>query len=412
MHDFVAKSFWNVKGIGFSYSNSTGRSGGLITLWKEEGLEVIMSFKGEGYIGVKVNKDNNFFYLVNVYSSCDIVKKRIMWSKLLSLKEDFNDGEWIIGGDFNAIKSREERKGRGVISNANEAIEFAEFIEKSLLVDVPCKGKKFSWYSGDGKSMSRLDRFLVAEKVLNNWGVIGQMVGERDISDHCPIWLEVDNNDWGPKPFKFNNEWFSHDSFYPFVENEWKSFKVEGRGDYILKQKLHLLKGRLKWWNKEVFGRIDLEIQEEVNDINRGDERLEVEGEDFNPDTLFERKEATSRFWMKLRIKENMLVQKANLKWLREGDSNSGYFHKVMKEKRRHNHLGPINTMDGRLDKVKDIKEYVAKHFSKKFEEEEGTSLLLEGINFDQICEEDKVWLERPFQEDEINDALKSCGGF
>ncbi|XP_058783306.1 uncharacterized protein LOC131657982 [Vicia villosa] len=364
--DFVAKSFWNVKGIGFSYSNSSGRLGGMITLWKEEEVEVIMSFKGEGYIGVKVNKNNNFFYLVNVYSSCDIAKKRIMWRKLLDLKEDFNDGEWIIGGDFNAIKTREERKSIGVLSNANEAFEFAEFIEKSLLVDVPCKGKKFTWYSGNGKSMSRLDRFLVSEKVLNDWGVIGQMVRERDISDHCPIWLEVDIKDWGPKPFKFNNEWFYHDSFYSFVEKEWKSFIVEGRGDYILKQKLLLLKGRIKWWNKEVFGRIDLEIQEEVREINCRDDLLELDGEDFNPDTLIRRKEATSRFWMKLRIKENMLVQKANLKWLREGDSNSGYFHKVTKEKRRHNHIGPINTLDGRLDKVKDIKDYVANHFSKK----------------------------------------------
>ncbi|XP_058786229.1 uncharacterized protein LOC131660883 [Vicia villosa] len=143
MHDFVAKIFWNRKDIGFSYSNSLGRSGGLLTLWKEDMFDVLLSFKGEGFLGVKVCKNNNFFYLINVYSSCEIVKKRRLWSKLLELKQIFNDGEWIIGGDFNAIKVREERKGRGVLSNANAAIEFAEFIEKSLLVDVPCKGKIF-----------------------------------------------------------------------------------------------------------------------------------------------------------------------------------------------------------------------------------------------------------------------------
>ncbi|XP_058786237.1 uncharacterized protein LOC131660890 [Vicia villosa] len=259
--------------------------------------------------------------------------------------------------------------------------------------------------------MSRIDRILVSEKVMNDWGVIGQMVGERDISDHCSIWLEIDNNDWGPKPFKFNNEWFSHDSFLSFVEKEWKSFKVEGRRDFVLKQKLFFLKGRLKWWNKEVFGRIDLEIQEEVSAINGGDDLLELEGDDFLSDTLFRRKEATSRFWMKLRIKENMLVQKANLKWLKEGDSNSGYFHKVMKEKGRINHLGPINTLEGRLEKVKDIKDHVVNHFSKKFEEEEEMVSSLEGIFFYCIREEDKSWLEIPFQEDEIIEALKSCGG-
>ncbi|XP_058763699.1 uncharacterized protein LOC131637125 [Vicia villosa] len=398
----MAKSFWSINGIGYSFSNSSGRSGGLLTLWKEDVVEVINSFKGEGYLGVKFRKNLNFFYLVNVYSSCDIDKKRRLWSRLLELKESYDDGEWIMGGDFNAIKKRSERKGRGIVHNTNDLEGFAEFIEESGLVDVPCKGKKFSWFSGDGKSMSRIDRFIISDKVVNDWGVIGQRIGDRDVSDHCPIWLEVDTKNWGPKPFKFNNEWFSCSSFYDFVEKEWNSFKVEGRGDFVLKQKLFLLKGRLKWWNKEVFGKKDLEIQEEVNEINHRDLLLEVEAEESHPEIVTKRKEATRRFWRNLRIKENMLAQKANLKWLKEGDSNSGFFHKVMKEKRRYNHIGPINTSEGVLDSVLEIKEHVVRHFSKKFEEEEGISPLLEGIVFDRINDEDKVWLERPFQEDEV----------
>lgn len=78
---------------------------------------------------------------MNIYSSCELAKKRSLWGRLLELKEKFNDGEWILGGDFNAIKVREERKGRGLASNSNEMHEFATFIDDSLLVDIPCKGK-------------------------------------------------------------------------------------------------------------------------------------------------------------------------------------------------------------------------------------------------------------------------------
>lgn len=42
--------------------------------------------------------------------------------------------------------------------------------------------------------------------------------GLRDISDHCAIWWTVDKEDWGPKPFKFNNEFFSYRKFILFVE--------------------------------------------------------------------------------------------------------------------------------------------------------------------------------------------------
>ncbi|XP_058758566.1 uncharacterized protein LOC131631812 [Vicia villosa] len=273
MDDILAKSFWYAPEVGFSFSNSLGRSGGLLILWNDK-VEVVNSFKGEGYLGIKVCWENEMYYVVNVYSPCTLIKKIVLWKKLLKLKETFKDGEWIMGGDFNAIKNCRERKGRAVNVNKREVELFAEFIDKSALVDIPCKGKKFSCFSGDGKSMSRIDRFIVSNKVVSNWEVTGQFIGDRDISDHCPIWILKDQRNWGPKPFKFNNEWFSFDSFIPFVEKEWKSMKVEGRGDFVLKEKLRLLKDKLRIWNKDVFGRINLEMEDGVSSMNLADDKL------------------------------------------------------------------------------------------------------------------------------------------
>src|SRR3954471_10572923 len=61
MHEWVAKSFWRGGDIGFSFSNSVGRSGGLLTLWKEDNMDVVASFKGEGFLGIKILKDNIFY---------------------------------------------------------------------------------------------------------------------------------------------------------------------------------------------------------------------------------------------------------------------------------------------------------------------------------------------------------------
>lgn len=70
--------------------------------------------------------------------------------------------------------------------------EFFEFIVSSQLIDVPCKGKNFSWFSCDGNSMSKIDRFLLLDKLIQRWGVVEKYIGERDILNHYPIWLKID----------------------------------------------------------------------------------------------------------------------------------------------------------------------------------------------------------------------------
>lgn len=86
--------------------------------------------------------------------------------------------------------------------------------------------------------MSRLDRFLISDTIVNKWRVVGKSICARYISDHCTIWIVKDNVDWGLKPFKVNNEGFNL-----------KSFKavVEGRSDFVITEKFPILKGRLKW---------------------------------------------------------------------------------------------------------------------------------------------------------------------
>lgn len=79
----------------------------------------------------------------------------------------------MIGGYFNAEKNGRERVGWSVLGNNSEWREFSGFIEDSGLVDIMCKGKRFSWYSGDGKSNIRIDCFHVSNILMDRWGVVG-----------------------------------------------------------------------------------------------------------------------------------------------------------------------------------------------------------------------------------------------
>lgn len=66
----------------------------------------------------------------------------------------------------------------------------------------------------------RLDKILISSGLINAWNILGLEAGQRDVSNHCPVWLKCEIKDWGPKPFRFIHGWFDHKDFLEFIENE------------------------------------------------------------------------------------------------------------------------------------------------------------------------------------------------
>lgn len=57
-----------------------------------------------------------------------------------------------------------------------------------------------------------------------------------------------------------------------------------------------------------VFGKYDLEMDEGIRDLS---EEVQIV-----------KRNASRRFWLSLKIKENMIIQKSMLKWLNDGNAN------------------------------------------------------------------------------------------
>ncbi|XP_058780355.1 uncharacterized protein LOC131653996 [Vicia villosa] len=382
----TVRSFWNNEKVGWYFSKSIGSSGGIISLWKEDSVDVILSFKGEGFLGIKVKK---------------------LWSDLLEAKSRYTDNEWFVAGDFNSISDRSERKGCSQQFRNSEISYFVGFIEESNLVDVPTKGKRFSWFGGEGRTMSRLDRFLVSENMIKSLDIVGQKIGNRDISDHYLVWLIVDGLNWGPKSNRVNKEWFGNKGFLDFVESEWKGIDVTGREDYILKEKLRILNLKLTSWNKPVFGERDLEIEQNVQIINEANNLLASCREEDTEEVIAKRCNVVRRMSLDLRLKENMILQKSGVKWDNEGDCNNIFFHKILKERRRRNFIGMLSSPIGLLESVEEVKEEVRRFFSESFEEEDNSRPLLEDISFKSLSQEESNSLELIF----LNlKSKKQCG--
>ena len=69
-------------------------------------------------------------------------------------------------------------------------------------MEFPLQGRKFTWFRGDGKSMSHIDHFLLSKSWRVTWPNCVQLAMSRGLSNHCPLVLSIDDENWGPCPLR------------------------------------------------------------------------------------------------------------------------------------------------------------------------------------------------------------------
>lgn len=101
-------------------------------------------------MGIQLEWHGQLYFLVNIYSTCDLRSKRKLWEELREIKDRFAGDRWCIAGDFNAVKKDGERKGTNFCANRLELFEFNDFIDSCNLIDVSVCGNKFTWFNNEG----------------------------------------------------------------------------------------------------------------------------------------------------------------------------------------------------------------------------------------------------------------------
>lgn len=164
--DNTCRSLWGSESVGYSYRPSIGAAGGIITLWSSLEVDVSVTMSLENVLIIKGRFLNSGvdFAIANVYAPCDSGGRACLWERIVTQIENDVGRAWCVVGDFNAIRSESERKSRVIGGSSADFSVFNNFIENAVLVDLPLCGRSFTWYRGDGLSMSRLDRFLLSEE--------------------------------------------------------------------------------------------------------------------------------------------------------------------------------------------------------------------------------------------------------
>ena len=264
------------------------------------------------------------------------------------------------GGDFNVILSQRERSNQRRLTSAMR--RFAQVVDELELINLPLQGGVLTWSGGrNNQAWARLDRFLVTQNWLDHFNEVVQSRLPRPTSDYFPILLMGGGLRRGPSPFRFENMWFKADGFTDLLRGWWQGVEVRGRASVRLATKVKELKQKIKVWNREVFGRLESNKNSTLQQVEFWDgmesERSLSEGETEL------KKEAKDSFKKWVLMEETHWRQLSRELWLKEGDRNIGFFHRMANAHRMNNSLDRIKINGVWMTEDQEVREGIVNAF-------------------------------------------------
>lgn len=284
-------------------------------------------------------------YISTVYGEHSFVRRRPLWDDLQHYNEIFQDVAWVVAGDFNAIKDPSDRVG-GTTTWIPYFDEFAQCLVQTELTDLRFVGLRYTWSTSAGaaRNMRKIDRVLVNNKWNVDFSFSEAAFLSLGISDHTPMVVRVLHPPRRSKPFKFFEFWEKHPDFKSLVQDVW-STSVTGVPMYKLVSKLKMLKARLKLLNQEAFSEVSLRTAEARQALSAIQSDLQDDPANLD---LTERERSCRRAFVELRSHEEPFYrQKSRIRWLKEGDKNSKFFHHSVKRRQLANRILSVKDPSG-----------------------------------------------------------------
>ncbi|GJY20523.1 RNA-directed DNA polymerase, eukaryota [Tanacetum coccineum] len=405
---FVVKNLWGNMLFDFATSSARGRSGGILCVWDKLLFHKKKTYATEHCLCVEGTwmANNADLLFISVYSPQELSLKRVLWNYMLETLNRWH-GEVIIMGDFNEVRFASERHGS--YFHSLNAAEFNMFIANSQLIDIPLGGYSFTWSDKHASKMSKLDRFLVSQGMLDLFPNLTGLILHRHLSDHRPILLKETHVDYGPTPFRLYHSWFLEDDFHSVIEDSWNNDGISASNSMILlKNKLNFLKQRLKEWssikrrNKDHDRKV---IQDSLIEID-----LRLDKGICHPDDLTKRANLF-RDLKDIDHKDSIdLAQKAKIKWPVEGDENSNFFHGIVNKKRRHLAIKGILVKSEWIENPNPVKSEFYSYYSNLFSAPAWDRFLLDD-NFPRRLDTDQAYdLEDMVSNEEIKRVVWDYG--
>ncbi|XP_026459307.1 uncharacterized protein LOC113359966 [Papaver somniferum] len=310
--------------------------------------------------------------VTDVHIACLTIDRRELWEELEFLST-YNK-PWMVIGDFNTIMCAEEKHGgRNPLTISMN--EFHNCLHACGLMQAFKTGIEFSWCNnraGSKRIVCNLDRAVFNTKWLEKYPGWSYKVGTSGTSDHSNL---LGANTVIPKtanvPFRALRVWLSHPDFLKLIQDTWE-VEVFGNPAFIFLNKLKHLKQIINDWNLNIFGDVRVQLlnaEKEVEQAALNSDRVPDNIELLN-------KLVTTRGKQEILEQRNKEIaqQKSRVQWLKEGASNSNFFHTSIKIRQAHNAITELESLDGSIVSTQqEISKNLVEYFENKFKKQDVT---------------------------------------
>ncbi|RVW65636.1 Transposon TX1 uncharacterized 149 kDa protein [Vitis vinifera] len=364
--------------LGWGAVNARGAVRGVVVFWDKRVLELVGLEVGIFSILCRFKncEDGFMWFFTGVYGPTLKSYREPFWEELGAIRGLWSDS-WCISGDFNMIRFPSERSREGRLFGSMRR--------------------------------SRLDRFLISEDWENHFSGVSQSTLPRPVFDHFPILLDGGGVRRSPIPFCFENMWLKEKGFKELLKGWWQGFNYSGSYSFVLSEKLKALKIKLKNWNKEVFGKVGVNLRMALDKVSFWDDQERQKA--LNEQELEARKEVREDFKKWVLMEEISWRQKSRETWLKKGDKNTGFFHKMTNSNSMRNCLKKIKVKGNWLSEDQEIQKGVVRAYQDLLSDPSGWHPGMNSMEFDRIGSEEAARLEEMFYVEKVFLALSELNG-
>jgi hypothetical protein len=297
------------------------------------------------------------FWLTAIYALNQLDRRKILWQELIAVHSN-QQGPWILLGDFNNVVKSMDRIGGSLVTE-HEFADLRDMMYCTGLFEKDSIGDYYTWTNKHtvGTIYSRIDHVFGNLEWLQANSHMQLEILPPSVSDHSLLCLrDSEPREARSTNFKFTNSVIHIAGYHDVVNHSWRK-PLPGRPMAVLWFKLMRLQAPIIKMSKQL-SHITRTIAQVRTELLQAQEDLV--NDRMNVSIIAKVKDCTDRLIYWHDLDAQMLRQKAKIDWLREGDSNSAYFHAALKSKYATSSLHMLSKDDGTtIQKQEDIAQEV-----------------------------------------------------